>query len=117
MFTIALGLSLAGACKKSDDGAGKPGGPARYKLALIALEQFLECPGLVNAYNQRGKVKGGGRRRNVLSAGPDRWRMRGREETITLPPWLSATVRARFEEANRALAHATGLDLGSHGYL
>jgi ribose transport system substrate-binding protein len=32
----ALALTVVGACKKTDDGAARPAGPARYKLALIA---------------------------------------------------------------------------------
>jgi ribose transport system substrate-binding protein len=36
-LALALTVTFAAACKKSgDDGAGKPAGPTRYKLALIA---------------------------------------------------------------------------------
>jgi hypothetical protein len=85
------------------------------EAALARLQAFLGCTTFVDVY-RRLLADNVGMRRNVLSAGVNRWQMRGREETLTLPDPLMERVLERFAGSNRAVAAASGLDLGRLGY-
>lgn len=84
------------------------------EAALSRLEEFLGRRGLVSVY--RAQAGSPDLRRNTLSAGQNRWMLRGRDATLALPDRLQELVMRRFAVGNRAVAEAAGVELARYGY-
>lgn len=86
------------------------------ELALERVQRFVGCTSFVDVY--RGQLgRDADMRRNVLSVGDNRWSMRGRDDTLTLPDRLMQRVLERFAEGNRIVAKLAELDIERYGYV
>jgi hypothetical protein len=89
---------------------------AAPRRLMERMGHFLGGVPLADVYSRAEQNPRMPMRRNAKSTGPNSWKLRRTETSITLSKSTTDVIRERFKDSNEELSEAIGVDLQSLGY-